>query len=44
MPYKFALHRIQLDVSQPWVLGFRRPLFTTRMWTYIDVDPAARLG
>jgi hypothetical protein len=44
MPYKFVSYRILLDVSQPWVLGFRRPLFTTRMWAYVDVDPEARLS
>ena len=45
MPYKFIAHRIQLDLSQPWVLGFRRPLFTTRLWAYLDIDAdrAARL-
>src|SRR5512137_600137 len=38
MPYKFIAHRIQLDLAQPWVLGFRRHPFTTRSWTYVDVD------
>jgi peptide/nickel transport system substrate-binding protein len=42
MPYKFIAHRIQLDLSQPWVLGFRRPLFTTRQWAYLDVDADVR--
>jgi hypothetical protein len=37
-------HRIQLDLSQPWVRGFRRPLFTTRRWTCLDIDPAMRRG
>ena len=41
MPYKFIAHRIQLDLSQPWVLGFRRPLFTTRLWAYLDIDATA---
>jgi ABC-type transport system substrate-binding protein len=44
MPYKFIAHRIQLDLSQPWVLGFRRPLFTTRLWAYVDIDTAAARG
>ena len=44
MPYKFVTYRVLLDLSQPWVLGFRRPLFTTRMWAYLDIDPAARLS
>jgi ABC-type transport system substrate-binding protein len=38
MPYKFIAHRIQLDLVQPWVLGFRRHPFTTRTWAYLDVD------
>jgi ABC-type transport system substrate-binding protein len=42
MPYKFIAHRIQLDLSQPWVRGFRRHPFTTRTYAYVDVDPAAR--
>ena len=42
MPYKFIAHRIQLDLSQPWVLGFRRPLFTTRLWAYLDIDAERR--
>ena len=42
MPYKFIAHRIQLDLTQPWVLGFLRPPFTTRLWAYLDIDPAAR--
>jgi ABC-type transport system substrate-binding protein len=44
MPYKFIAHRIQLDLSQPWVLGFRRPLFTTRLWAYLDIDATASRG
>ena len=44
MPYKFIAHRIQLDLSQPWVHGFRRPLFTTRLWAYVDIEPAMRRG
>jgi len=44
MPYKFIAHRVQLDLSQPWILGFRRPLFTTRVWAYLDIDAAASRG
>jgi len=44
MPYKFIAHRIQLDLSQPWVLGYRRPLFTTRLWAYLEVDPELKRG
>jgi len=44
MPYKFIAHRIQLALSQPWVLGYRRPLFTTRLWAYLEVDPELKRG
>jgi len=44
MPYKFIAHSIQLDLSQPWVLGFRRPLFATRPWAYLDIDTAMPRG
>ena len=41
MPYKFHLHRIQQDLAQPWLLGYRRHPFTTRAWAYLDVDNGA---
>ncbi|MBC8119427.1 MAG: bicyclomycin resistance protein, partial [Burkholderiaceae bacterium] len=41
MPYKFHLHRIQQDLAQPWLLGYRRHPFTTRQWAYLDVDTDA---
>ncbi len=42
MPYKFHLHRIQLDLAQPWLIGYRRHPFTTRAWAYLDVDNDAQ--
>jgi ABC-type transport system substrate-binding protein len=42
MPYKFHLHRVVLDLAQPWVDGYRRHPFTTRQWNWIDIDPARR--
>jgi hypothetical protein len=36
------LHRIRLDVAQPWVAGYVRNPFTELCWHLIDVDPAAR--
>lgn len=41
MPYKFHLHRIQQDLAQPWLMGYRRHPFTTRQWAYLDVDTDA---
>ncbi len=42
MPYKFTAHRIRADLTQPWVAGYRRPLFLTRVWAYVDVDRASK--
>jgi ABC-type transport system substrate-binding protein len=41
MPYKFTMHRIRYDLTQPWLLGYRRHPFTQRMWLWLDVDHAA---
>ena len=37
-PYKIHVHRILNDLNQPWVVGFRRPIFWNQMWQYMDVD------
>jgi ABC-type transport system substrate-binding protein len=42
MPYLLHLHRVNVDLAQPWVLGYRRHPFTSRKWDWIDVDTAAR--
>lgn len=41
-PYKIHVHRILNDMNQPWVIGFRRPIFWNQMWQYIDVDASKR--
>ena len=41
-PYKQHVHRIYTDLAQPWLLGYRRPLFWNRWWQMVDVDPALR--
>ncbi|QPF76835.1 bicyclomycin resistance protein [Roseateles sp. DAIF2] len=38
MPQKFLVHRVLTELSQPWVTGYRRPLFGNQFWQYIDVD------
>lgn len=43
MPYKTHVHRIVIDVAQPWVNGYRRGQFWQDQWQYIDVD-ARRLA
>jgi len=40
MPYMLHMHRVYVDLCQPWVTGFRRHPFTSRKWTWIDVDAA----
>jgi ABC-type transport system substrate-binding protein len=40
-PYKFHVHRILTDLTQPWVIGFRRPPFWTEWWQYVDIDTEA---
>lgn len=42
MPYKFHLHRVQNDLAQPWLSGFARHPFTTRMWDTLALDADAR--
>jgi hypothetical protein len=38
------VHRIQSDLTQPWLIGFDRNSFTTRLWDTLDIDPATRAG
>jgi ABC-type transport system substrate-binding protein len=42
MPHKYTVHRIVNDLTQPWLVGFRRPLFGNQFWQYVDIDPAPR--
>ena len=44
MPYKFHLHRIINELTQPWLIGRVRHPFTTRWWDLVDVDTALRNG
>jgi len=37
-PYKTHLHRFYTDLAQPWLIGYRRPLFWNRWWHLIDID------
>ncbi|HSW05368.1 ABC transporter substrate-binding protein, partial [Aquabacterium sp.] len=38
MPWKFHVHRIEIDLVHPWVIGYRRPLFWNNWWHMIDID------
>jgi ABC-type transport system substrate-binding protein len=40
MPMKFKVHRVLTDLTQPWIIGYRRPLYGSQFWQYIDVDTA----
>jgi ABC-type transport system substrate-binding protein len=42
MPYKVHVHHIHADLTRPWVTGFRRPLFASKWWHLVDIDPALR--
>ncbi|MCD0421028.1 ABC transporter substrate-binding protein [Rubrivivax sp. JA1024] len=42
MPYKPSVHRVSTDMWQPWVSGFRRPVFWNEWWHLVDLDPAMR--
>ena len=44
-PYKVHVHRILNDLTQPWLVGFRRPLFWLEWWHMVDIErqvPAAQ--
>ena len=43
-PHKYNVHRIVTDLAQPWLVGFRRPLFGRQFWHYIDIDESRRQG
>ncbi|MFT7722580.1 MAG: ABC transporter substrate-binding protein [Roseateles sp.] len=38
LPYKVHAHRIITDIEQPWMTGFRRPLFSQDFWQFVDID------
>jgi len=42
MPVKTHVHRYMSDIAQPWLIGYRRPLFRNEFWQFIDIEPAVR--
>ncbi|HEY0957040.1 MAG TPA: ABC transporter substrate-binding protein [Roseateles sp.] len=38
MAYKVHAHRVLIDIEQPWMNGYRRPLFWQDFWQFVDVD------
>ncbi len=42
MPYKVHVHQVVTDLTQPWLVGYRRPLFWLNFWELLDIDEAQR--
>ena len=40
----FGIHTYTNDVSQPWLLGYKRHPFWRTPWKYVDVDEVMRSG
>ncbi|MEO8299091.1 MAG: ABC transporter substrate-binding protein [Burkholderiales bacterium] len=38
-PYRVHVHRMVTDIAQPWVIGYRKPLFWNGWWQFVDVLP-----
>jgi ABC-type transport system substrate-binding protein len=41
-PHKYNVHRIVTDLTQPWLIGYRRPLYGNQFWQYVDIDDSQR--
>jgi ABC-type transport system substrate-binding protein len=42
MPYRYTAHRMEADMLQPHVIGFRRPTFWLEWWHMVDIDAALK--
>ncbi len=42
MPSKQRLHRMNVELQHPWVIGYRRPPFWLDWWHLIDIDDSRR--
>jgi ABC-type transport system substrate-binding protein len=42
MPYRLHVHRYANDLVQPWLLGYRRPVFWLEWWHLVDIDETRR--
>lgn len=42
MPYKYRVSRIVTDMTYPWLVGYRRPIFWNEWWHYVDIDTEAQ--
>jgi ABC-type transport system substrate-binding protein len=41
-PMKIRVHRLLNDLMQPWLLGYRHPMFGNQFWQYVDIDESRR--
>ena len=39
MPYKLRTHLAATAITQPWLVGFRRPLFWNNWFEMVDIEP-----
>jgi ABC-type transport system substrate-binding protein len=37
-PYRWGVHRILTDLAWPWLIGYRRQLYSNTFWQYVDID------
>jgi ABC-type transport system substrate-binding protein len=37
-PMRVRVHRILTDITQPWLLGYRHPMFGNQWWQYVDIE------
>ena len=42
MPYKSNFHQYLNDMTHPWLIGHRRPLFWQDWWHVVDIDNSLR--
>ena len=41
-PMKIRVHRVLNDLMQPWLVGYRHPMFGNQWWQYVDIDDSLR--
>ena len=41
-PMKVRVHRVLNDLMQPWLVGYRHPMFGNQWWQYVDIDDSLR--
>ena len=41
-PQKYQVHRIATNLTQPWLTGYRAPLYSRQFWQYVDIDTVLR--